>query len=375
MKVFLSHSSLQKTLVSHISGKFEDPIISWLDEKEIILGDQLDGAIKSGIEGCDFFIVFLSRDAIKSEWVEREIKWARDKKHDILVVKLDDLKGTSLGDDIEGSHYLELQSQSGIHIDSLAKEISSDLFKNLARRYAEYSRLNFSALPDEILSRVEQYADSVKIVQNIPLEKIKNNFLRAFDNTAALKYQIVSPVEVYLHDLEIIQDLKEGDIYRATHPFTANAQAFNRTSAAPRSVTDTVAFSSYTEAQIEAAKKGVKIQRLYIVPSLDEGPMSQLGPEEIAHLEYISGTNIEARVIFESRIDITDLSLDYVIVGENLLGSAFPQSGQMHASNYSYFTTGHNDITRYIQHFDLNFRHARNMTIEKYVSEIKGVEG
>ncbi|MDX9988720.1 toll/interleukin-1 receptor domain-containing protein [Thiothrix unzii] len=95
MKVFLSHSSKDKELARKISIDLVNKGVDvWFDEWEIFVGDSITNKIQSGLSESKLLIVFLSKDSIKSGWVEKE--WqskmeneAITKKVTILPLKVD----------------------------------------------------------------------------------------------------------------------------------------------------------------------------------------------------------------------------------------------------------------------------------------------
>ena len=71
--VFLSHSSRDKPavrqLVEDLVGAGFDV---WFDESEIAVGDPIPKKLQEGLSQCDYLAVWLTRDAVRSGWVERE---------------------------------------------------------------------------------------------------------------------------------------------------------------------------------------------------------------------------------------------------------------------------------------------------------------
>lgn len=48
----------------------------WIDEKQLLIGDDLGATIKKTIEeDVDFLILVIDNNAIESEWVIREFNW------------------------------------------------------------------------------------------------------------------------------------------------------------------------------------------------------------------------------------------------------------------------------------------------------------
>ena len=81
LKIFLSHHSRQKLLVREIKRRLPEFIDIWIDEKDILIGDDLKGRIFQGIdEEADYVVLFLDEYAAKSLWVRKEIEWALEKE-------------------------------------------------------------------------------------------------------------------------------------------------------------------------------------------------------------------------------------------------------------------------------------------------------
>lgn len=75
-KVFISHSSADKAFVKTINDDLKsNGIETWVDEDVLALGDDLDLQIKKGIRRADVFILVLSNDSLKSEWVKNELNF------------------------------------------------------------------------------------------------------------------------------------------------------------------------------------------------------------------------------------------------------------------------------------------------------------
>lgn len=72
-RVFISHSSRDRQFAVWLSVDLashgHQP---WLDEWKIKVGDSIPKAIADGLDTCDFVVVVLSENAVRSKWVERE---------------------------------------------------------------------------------------------------------------------------------------------------------------------------------------------------------------------------------------------------------------------------------------------------------------
>ncbi len=78
--VFLCHSSDDKILVRRLDGRLRrDGIRTWLDERDLIAGQQWEDAIRQAVRDADVVLVCLSRGSVtKSGYVQKEIRIVLD---------------------------------------------------------------------------------------------------------------------------------------------------------------------------------------------------------------------------------------------------------------------------------------------------------
>lgn len=94
-KVFLSHSSLDKSLVISVALDLKSKgIDTWLDASDILPGESIVKKIEEGLNQCDFILLFLSKNSVQSNWVTKEwetILWdeVNTNKVKIIPIKLD----------------------------------------------------------------------------------------------------------------------------------------------------------------------------------------------------------------------------------------------------------------------------------------------
>jgi len=97
MKVFLSHSRRDRALVREIRRCLPEHLRRWLDESELLIGQDLRVSIRGTIQDdADFVVIFLGKETVASEWIQGELGWAleREGKMDrrfVLPVLLDDV--------------------------------------------------------------------------------------------------------------------------------------------------------------------------------------------------------------------------------------------------------------------------------------------
>lgn len=94
-KVFLSHSSMDKSLVISVALDLKKMGIgSWLDAFDILPGESMVAKINQGLNDCEFILLFLSQNSVKSNWVTKEwetILWdeVNSNKVKIIPIKLE----------------------------------------------------------------------------------------------------------------------------------------------------------------------------------------------------------------------------------------------------------------------------------------------
>ncbi len=140
MKIFLSHNSRHKPLVREIKRYLPEHINLWIDEKDLLIGDDLNTSIKDAIEtDTDFVIIFIDNYAIQSPWVLKELEWAINHEKEIrrtflLPIVLEKEAWSKLvNDDLKGRKYLLCDDYSENHVKALANNLISELFAWLSR--------------------------------------------------------------------------------------------------------------------------------------------------------------------------------------------------------------------------------------------------
>ena len=139
MKVFLSHSSRDKALVREIRSQLPDRVKTWLDEDELLVGQDLKISIKSAIqEDADFVVIFLGKEAVGSEWVKRELEWSLEREKNIgrvfvLPVLLDDVWDMVEPAEFRNRLYIKCLDQSEDAVRGVARKLSDNIFSWLSR--------------------------------------------------------------------------------------------------------------------------------------------------------------------------------------------------------------------------------------------------
>jgi hypothetical protein len=74
---FISHTSKDKPFTRQLATDLTKAGVSvWLDEQHIMVGDSITQRISQGLANADFFLIALSDDSVRSEWVKKELSAA-----------------------------------------------------------------------------------------------------------------------------------------------------------------------------------------------------------------------------------------------------------------------------------------------------------
>jgi hypothetical protein len=137
----MCHSSKQKLFVNKLKEFLPGPIQAWIDDKEIVIGENIQTSITKAINDCDFFIVVIDENALNSAWVLKEIKLALKKEKKlkrlfVLPIVLDNASWNKIDiSEIKSKKYLPCHSLNPADIEVVAKELISEIFTWLCREF------------------------------------------------------------------------------------------------------------------------------------------------------------------------------------------------------------------------------------------------
>lgn len=175
MKIFLSHSSKNKPLVREVKSYLPDHLKLWIDEKDILVGDNITGSIKDTIKtNSDFLIVFLDNFSIRSDWVLKELAWAVEHEKQthrtfILPILLEnEVLREDLPFQLNTRKYLTCYDYNESSIKLLAENIMSELFAWLSReldnKVAAHQESTTIKIINEADQLVAKIADQVRLM-------------------------------------------------------------------------------------------------------------------------------------------------------------------------------------------------------------------
>jgi hypothetical protein len=111
-EVFISYSEDGAEFAKHIQDALEKVgITSFLAERNIPYGEEFGAIIDSKIDDCTFFIVVLTDNACKSDYVKYEISRATIKDKKIIPCKYRTLDKSRLPDTLQQKHYFEFETK------------------------------------------------------------------------------------------------------------------------------------------------------------------------------------------------------------------------------------------------------------------------
>jgi TIR domain len=96
--IFLSHSHQDKPFVRRLAERLmQSGVVVWLDEIHLGIGDSIIGKIADAIEAVDYVAAVISKNSVRSQWVQKELSIAMSKEISgkrvvVLPILLDDCK-------------------------------------------------------------------------------------------------------------------------------------------------------------------------------------------------------------------------------------------------------------------------------------------
>jgi hypothetical protein len=85
----------------------------WIDSSNIVAGHQFSTAISQGIAECDFFLLFVSTNSIKSDFIRREVDVAHKKRRTIIQLLLEDVDiPNELDLQLAGIHWIQFSDSN-----------------------------------------------------------------------------------------------------------------------------------------------------------------------------------------------------------------------------------------------------------------------
>jgi hypothetical protein len=109
-----------------VAGLEKSGISTFGDEERLIVGENFERKIKEAIEGARYFILLVSPESARSNWVAKEREWARSKSTPPITVPII-LKGGRLEDfpGLETIQALTWASPAGATVEKLVSQLKA----------------------------------------------------------------------------------------------------------------------------------------------------------------------------------------------------------------------------------------------------------
>lgn len=172
-----------------------------------------------------------------------------------------------------------------------------------------------SGMRENLLASIKestQLLQATEKLSNFEDRQFKERYLELYRELIELSkgiYNISLRSDIYMDNIKSLDALEPGDIFRATVPVSATDHKGQ--------LVDEY-FQYYIEKQIEMAKKGVKIIRMYIFPNKEISESVEIKN----HLSRLTDNNIEVRVLIRddnlplSRKHVELFDSDFLVFGE-----------------------------------------------------------
>ncbi len=141
-KIFFCHSGSGKSVVRELEQELPRWLTVWLDENELIAGENFSLGIEEAIRHDVRYVVFFcSGKAVQSKWVEKELSWALEKEQElgreiVIPVLMDDLATwpeSRITKYFENRLILQLVDQKKKSVQALGRDLIEHITKLLFR--------------------------------------------------------------------------------------------------------------------------------------------------------------------------------------------------------------------------------------------------
>lgn len=158
MRIFLSHSSADKSRVRDIVARLPSTFHCWIDELEILAGEHFEKRIRAAIvEEEAVVVVFVSGHSAHSEWVRKELRWARRADVPVIPVVLDRDAVSALPRWAQRLHYVRAYDQS----EAQTRASAGELAEHLSRWVTEGEESVSTPVEDLSASLLQQFAELI----------------------------------------------------------------------------------------------------------------------------------------------------------------------------------------------------------------------
>ena len=128
-KVFISHSSVDKPFVRELAKALtEEGFEPWLDERELVVGDQLAAKIAGALERAGALVVVVSEASAQSNWLGYELNLVADKlvSGDIRVIPVVIGDPGSMPAELKGRLYADFRKSFKNGLDLVVRALDQE---------------------------------------------------------------------------------------------------------------------------------------------------------------------------------------------------------------------------------------------------------
>jgi TIR domain len=130
-KIFVSHSSVDKRKVRQLDKRLrEDGYETWLDERELEVGDALAAKISEGVRDAKVVIIVVSAASLDSKWLRYELDIATNRMIDghcrVIPVLIDDVE---VPPELDGMLYADMRPGKKNGFSKIQKALASEAEK------------------------------------------------------------------------------------------------------------------------------------------------------------------------------------------------------------------------------------------------------
>lgn len=304
MRIFISHSTRDKALVREIASHFPSWLKPWIDEESLMLGADLAASFKDAIRTeSDYVVLLFGRDALHSKWIKKEISWALSREAEldrvfVLPVVLDGAREHLSDFGLGGRFHIELAGFSDGGTRLLAEELTNHvagwmsemLATTPAGRRPTGAGDSLDALGESVISLIAE-------VQGPWRSEVERLLVRPFVNDlAATRIGIVPLTATQYYQCVLAEISRANETTEILAVSTLSSELWSRDADQ----------TLYADRNIEAADRGTRVRRLFVLPAIQAGPFA-------AEIERQRGAGIETKVAAMSLLaNVPDLE-DFVL--------------------------------------------------------------
>ena len=197
--IFLSHSSSDHTQASEIVSLLEGHGLKiWYSDDDIKATADWEQSIRTALDGCEWFIVLLSRESVKSEWVRAEVHWAiENRPNKIVPVLVEDCDSAMLHLRLATIQFIDLVRDQVGGLDELLEiwKVATDSAED---RFSAIESLGKGGMGEVTLAYDERLQRQVAIKRMLPdlatSEAFRQRFLQEARDSAALSHPNIVPI-------------------------------------------------------------------------------------------------------------------------------------------------------------------------------------